>query len=56
MLKLLGRTEVEYLKIAKESFVSNIIIMHGMLGFVISLLLVFRTNTAYDCWREDRKR
>jgi ion channel-forming bestrophin family protein len=22
--------------------------MHGLLGFVISLLLVFRTNTAYD--------
>jgi putative membrane protein len=29
--------------------------MHGMLGFVISLLLVFRTNTAYDRWWEGRK-
>lgn len=29
--------------------------MHSMLGFVISLLLVFRTNTAYDRWWEGRK-
>lgn len=29
--------------------------MHGMLGFVISLLLVFRTNTAYDRWWEGRR-
>lgn len=29
--------------------------MHNMLGFVISLLLVFRTNTAYDRWWEGRK-
>lgn len=29
--------------------------MHALLGFVISLLLVFRTNTAYDRWWEGRK-
>ena len=29
--------------------------MHGMLGFVISLLLAYRTNTAYDRWWEGRK-
>lgn len=29
--------------------------MHTLLGFVISLLLVFRTNTAYDRWWEGRK-
>jgi putative membrane protein len=29
--------------------------MHGLLGFVISMLLVFRTNTAYDRWWEGRK-
>ena len=28
--------------------------MHSLLGFVISLLLVFRTNTAYDRWWEGR--
>ena len=30
-------------------------ITHSILGFVISLLLVFRTNTAYDRWWEGRK-
>jgi putative membrane protein len=30
-------------------------LMHSLLGFVLSLLLVFRTNTAYDRWWEGRK-
>jgi putative membrane protein len=30
-------------------------ILHSLLGFVISLLLVFRTNSAYDRWWEARK-
>lgn len=30
-------------------------VLHSLLGFVISLLLVFRTNTAYDRWWEGRK-
>ncbi|HEX8517390.1 MAG TPA: bestrophin family ion channel [Bacteroidia bacterium] len=30
-------------------------VMHSLLGFVISLLLVFRTNTAYDRWWEGRR-
>ena len=29
--------------------------MHTMLSFVISMLLVFRTNSAYDRWWEGRK-
>lgn len=29
--------------------------VHSLLGFVISLLLVFRTNTGYDRWWEGRK-
>lgn len=29
--------------------------MHNLLGFAISMLLVFRTNTAYDRWWEGRK-
>ncbi|MAC95444.1 MAG: hypothetical protein CMC96_08075 [Flavobacteriales bacterium] len=29
--------------------------IHSLLGFVISLLLVFRTNSAYDRWWEGRK-
>lgn len=34
---------------------SNSIQIHSLLGFVISLLLVFRTNSAYDRWWEGRK-
>jgi len=52
---LVGYLEVEYWKLGEKSYVRNITIMHGMLGFVISLLLVFRTNTAYDRWWEGRK-
>jgi ion channel-forming bestrophin family protein len=29
--------------------------MHSLIGFVISLLLVFRNNTAYDRWWDGRK-
>jgi putative membrane protein len=29
--------------------------MHSLIGLVIGLLLVFRTNTAYDRWWEGRK-
>lgn len=47
--------ELEYWKLSDGSHVKNITIMHSMLGFVISLLLVFRTNTAYDRWWEGRK-
>ncbi|HEX8562027.1 MAG TPA: bestrophin family ion channel [Flavobacterium sp.] len=50
-----GYMEVVYWQLSQESYVKNITIMHGMLGFVISLLLVFRTNTAYDRWWEGRK-
>lgn len=34
---------------------TNTPIVHSLLGFVISLLLVFRTNTAYERWWEGRK-
>lgn len=52
---IIGYLEVVYWQLADNSYVKNITIMHGMLGFVISLLLVFRTNTAYDRWWEGRK-
>lgn len=52
---LIGWLEVEYWQLADTSYIKNITLMHGMLGFVISLLLVFRTNTAYDRWWEGRK-
>ncbi len=35
--------------------VQSLTVIHTLLGFVISLLLVFRTNTAYDRWWEGRK-
>lgn len=47
--------ETEYFKLPETSHVKNISIMHTMLGFVISMLLVFRTNTAYDRWWEGRR-
>jgi len=52
---IVGYMEVVYWQLSDASYVKNITIMHGMLGFVISLLLVFRTNTAYDRWWEGRK-
>ncbi|MBD3581145.1 bestrophin family protein [Flavobacterium selenitireducens] len=51
----IGWLEVEYWKLAESNYIRNINTMHSMLGFVISLLLVFRTNTAYDRWWEGRK-
>lgn len=47
--------EIEYWQLPQESYVKNISVMHGLLGFVISLLLAYRTNTAYDRWWEGRK-
>lgn len=47
--------ELEYWQLSQTSHVKNVTVMHTMLGFVISLLLVFRTNTAYDRWWEGRK-
>ncbi|WP_437918801.1 bestrophin family protein [Sphingobacterium sp. LRF_L2] len=47
--------ELEYLKLSEKSWIKNITMVHSLLGFVLSLLLVFRTNTAYDRWWEARK-
>lgn len=47
--------EKEYLDISNNTWIKNIPIMHSLLGFAISILLVFRTNTAYDRWWEGRK-
>ena len=47
--------EMEYLHLSDTSWVKNIPVMHSLLGFAISILLVFRTNTAYDRWWEGRK-
>lgn len=47
--------ELEYLNLSQKSWVGNITVVHSLLGFALSLLLVFRTNTAYDRWWEARK-
>jgi putative membrane protein len=52
---LIAYLELEYWNLGSNSYVRKIPVMHTLLGFVISLLLVFRTNTAYDRWWEGRK-
>jgi putative membrane protein len=47
--------EMHYLDIDKKPWLRNLGTMHTLLGFALSLLLVFRTNTAYDRWWEGRK-
>ena len=43
----------ELVYLDKPLDISNVV--HSLLGFVLSLFLVFRTNTAYDRWWEGRK-
>ncbi|MBI1836527.1 MAG: hypothetical protein HYR91_04610 [Flavobacteriia bacterium] len=38
------------------TFLSELKTVFSLIGFVISLLLVFRTNTAYDRWWEGRRK
>lgn len=47
--------EIYIVHIDKDSQLKNLSLIYSMLGFVISLLLVFRTNTAYDRWWEGRR-
>ncbi|TXI86167.1 MAG: hypothetical protein E6Q37_04670 [Crocinitomicaceae bacterium] len=37
-------------------FLEKLVTVYQLIGFVISLLLVFRTNTAYDRWWEGRRK
>lgn len=46
--------EIHYLKNIEKW--SKLIDVYSLIGFVLSLLLVFRTNTAYDRWWEGRKK
>ena len=47
--------EIEYFKLEETSHVKNLFVIHATLGFVISLLLAYRINSAYDRWWEGRK-
>jgi putative membrane protein len=48
---LIAYVEIEVLQLRFKSST----ILHSLLGFVISLMLVFRTNTAYERWSEGRR-
>lgn len=52
---LIAWLELYYWQLSDKSYVRNLPVMHTLLGFAISMLLVFRTNTAYDRWWEGRK-
>lgn len=45
----------DHFKLTDEHEISNIGILHSIIGFAISLLLAFRINSAYDRWWEGRK-
>lgn len=40
----------------KAVVLEKLIAIYSLIGFVLSLLLVFRTNTAYDRWWEGRRK
>jgi putative membrane protein len=52
---LVAWLEEEVWRLPDDSQVKNISVLHSLLGFVISLLLAFRSNSAYDRWWEGRK-
>lgn len=47
--------EQDVLKLPLDHPLKNVLALQSFLGFAISILLVFRTNTAYDRWWEGRK-
>jgi putative membrane protein len=50
-----GYVELRFLKLGDNSYVKNVSLLHTLLGVALSMLLVFRTNTAYERWWEGRK-
>jgi len=51
----LGIAYIEIKYIGNTEKLSELMQVYSLIGFVLSLLLVFRTNTAYDRWWEGRK-
>lgn len=47
--------EIHFLHLDEDSRIKNLNLIHTLLAFVLSMLLVFRTNSAYDRWWEGRK-
>lgn len=52
---IVAYVELVFLDIHENHFLKDLSLIYSLLGFVLSLLLVFRTNTAYDRWWEGRK-
>src|SRR5687767_14593732 len=52
---LIAYLEINVFQLGENNKLKNITHLHTLLGFVLSMLLVFRTNTAYDRWWEGRK-
>lgn len=52
---IIGYVELNHWNLSENPYLKNLTLLHNLLGFVLSLLLVFRTNTAYDRWWEGRK-
>ena len=52
---LVGYLVTEYFHLPDSSNLKSVSLLHTLLGFAISMLLVFRTNTAYDRWWEGRR-
>lgn len=51
-----GVTYIEIEFMEDTTVFKDMIAVYSLVGFVLSLLLVFRTNTAYDRWWEGRKK
>ncbi|MBO6516287.1 MAG: bestrophin family protein [Bacteroidia bacterium] len=51
-----GLTWLELTYLQDHGIMKDAIAVYSFIGFVLSLLLVFRTNTAYDRWWEGRKK
>ncbi|MFD1551183.1 hypothetical protein DNU06_16755 [Putridiphycobacter roseus] len=52
----LGLTYLEIHFMSNHEMLKGLMSVYSLVGFVISLLLVFRTNTAYERWWEGRKK
>lgn len=52
---LIAYLAIDVFQIADAAALRDSTVLHSILGFILSLLLVFRTNTAYDRWWEGRK-
>lgn len=55
-LLTLGITYIEITYVEDTTILNELKTVYSLIGFVLSLLLVFRTNTAYDRWWEGRKK